>query len=182
MAASARPRAHRLLTVPGAQPRIWAASSTEYPSISTSTRAACWSGFNAPSRGHHSALLLDFHRILDQRRAHPAPPIEVLRHKRSWCRVTRVVNASDLRQRARAIVRRLGTESPSASPRSSHYLDLVNAAAVARPLLRQRGQVHQDVPRGHILLGGQRRRSACSGLGGHRTPALVGAHRRLRGL
>jgi hypothetical protein len=44
----ARPRAQRLLMVPGAQPRICAASSTEYPSMSTSTSAARWSAFKAP--------------------------------------------------------------------------------------------------------------------------------------
>ena len=39
----ALPPAQRFLTVPDAQPRI--ASSTEYPSVSTSTKVARWSAF-----------------------------------------------------------------------------------------------------------------------------------------
>src|SRR4249919_330288 len=62
-------------------------------------------------------------------------------------------------------------------PRSLQYLDLINAAAVACPLLGQRGQVYQDISGGHTLLRGQGRRSARFRVGGHRTPKPVRAHR-----
>ena len=52
----ARPRAQRLFTVPGAQPRMVAASSTEYPSMSTRTSAARWSAVSCASAETTSTL------------------------------------------------------------------------------------------------------------------------------
>ena len=57
----------------------------------------------------------------------------------------------------------------------------IDSAPVARPLLRQRGQVHQDIAGGHGLARLQRRRAPRLGLFGHATPIRVAAHRGRRG-
>ena len=49
----ARPRAQRLLTVPGAQSSTWAVSSTDQPYMSTSTSAARCSTGQGVQGGHH---------------------------------------------------------------------------------------------------------------------------------